>query len=67
MRLRPDICITAYLENPVTVTAKMGRVQHRFDDEVKNRAQDAFTPEMMKLPQSTWMETFLEGVIDLNT
>lgn len=65
MRLRPDICITAYLENPVT--AKMGRLQHRFDDEVKDRAQDAFTPEMMKLPQATWIETFLEDVIDLNT
>ncbi len=25
-------------------------------------AHGAFTPEMMKLPQATWIETFLEGV-----
>ena len=35
--------------------------------ELKDRAQDAFTPEMMKLSQATWIETFLEGVIDLST
>ena len=34
---------------------------------MKDRAQDAFTPEMMKLPEATWIETFLEGVIDLST
>ena len=40
------------------------RVHHRFDDEVKDDAHGAFTPEMMKLPQTTWIETFLEGVTD---
>jgi hypothetical protein len=48
------------------------RVQHRFDDdgfddEVKDDDHCAFTPEMMKLPQATWIETFLEGVTDKNT
>jgi hypothetical protein len=27
----------------------------------------AFTPEMLKLPQATWIETFLEGVTDKST
>jgi hypothetical protein len=27
----------------------------------------AFTPEMMKIPQTTWIETFVEGVTDKNT
>ncbi len=40
------------------------RVHHRFDDEVKDDAHGAFNPEMMKLPQATWIETFLEGVTD---
>jgi hypothetical protein len=39
-------------------------VQYRFDDEVKEDAHGAFTPEMMKLPQETWIETFVEGVTD---
>ena len=42
-------------------------VQYRFDDEVKDDAHGAFTPEMMKLPQATWIETFLEGVTDKST
>ena len=42
-------------------------VQHRFDDEVKDDAHGAFTPEMMKLPQATWIETFVEGVTDKST
>ncbi len=29
---------------------------------MKDEAHGAFTPEMMKLPQATWIETFLEGV-----
>ena len=36
-------------------------VQYRFDDEVKDDAHGAFTPEMMKLPQETWIETFVEA------
>jgi hypothetical protein len=39
-------------------------VQNRFDDEVKNDSHGAFTPEMLKLPQTTWITTFLEGVTD---
>ena len=34
---------------------------------VKDNAHGAFTPEMMKLPQVTWIETFLEGVTDKST
>ncbi len=41
--------------------------QHRYDDEVKDDAHGAFTPEMMKLPQATCIETFLEGVTDKST
>ena len=39
-------------------------LRESFDDEVKDDAHGAFTPEMMKLLQSTWIETFLEGVTD---
>jgi hypothetical protein len=39
-------------------------VQYRFDDEVKDDALGAFTPEMLKLPQATWIETCREGVTD---
>ncbi len=39
-------------------------VQYRFDDEVKDDAHGAFTPEMLKLPQETWISTFVEGVTD---
>ena len=42
-------------------------MKYRFDDEVKDNAHGAFTPEMMKLPQATWIETFLEGVTDKST
>ena len=42
-------------------------VQYRFDDEVKDDAHGAFTPEMLKLPQATWIATFLEGVTDKTT
>jgi hypothetical protein len=42
-------------------------VQYRFDDEVKDDAHGAFTPEMLKLPQATWIETFVEGVTDKST
>jgi hypothetical protein len=38
--------------------------QNRFDDDVKDDAHGDFTPEMMKLPQATWIETFLEGATD---
>ena len=37
-------------------------VQYRFDDE-----DGAFTPEMLKLPQATWIVTFVEGVTDKRT
>ena len=39
-------------------------VQYRFDDEVKDDAHGAFTPEMLKIPQATWIATFVEGVTD---
>ena len=35
-------------------------VQYRFDDVVKDDDHGAFTSEMMKLPQATWIETFVE-------
>jgi hypothetical protein len=31
---------------------------------VKDNVHSAFTPEMMTLAQATWIETFVEGVID---
>jgi hypothetical protein len=31
---------------------------------VKEDVYGVFTPEMLKLPQATWIETFLEGVPD---
>ena len=34
---------------------------------MKDDAHGAFTPEMMKLPQATWIETFVEGVTDKST
>ena len=34
---------------------------------MKDNAHGVFTPEMMKLPQATWIETFLEGVTDKST
>jgi hypothetical protein len=39
-------------------------VQYRFDDEMKDDDHGAFTPEMMKLAQATWIETFVEGPIE---
>ncbi len=39
-------------------------VQYRFDDEVKDDAHGDFTPEMIKIPQETWIETFVQGVTD---
>ena len=39
-------------------------VQYRFDDELKEDAHGPFTTEMIKLPQETWITTFLEGVTD---
>ena len=42
-------------------------VQYRFDEGVKDDTQGAFTPEMLKLPQATWIATFLEGVTDKST
>ena len=30
-------------------------VQYRFDDEVKDDVHGVFTPEMLKLPQATWI------------
>jgi hypothetical protein len=40
---------------------------YRFDDEVKDDTHGVFTPEMVKLPQVTWISTFLEGVTDKST
>ena len=34
---------------------------------MKDNAHGAFAPEMMTLPQSSWVETFLEGVTDKST
>jgi hypothetical protein len=34
---------------------------------VKEVAHCAFTTETMKLPQTTWIKTFLEGVTDKST
>jgi hypothetical protein len=42
-------------------------VQYPFDDEVKDDVHGVFTPEMMKFPQTTWIETFVEGVTDKST
>jgi hypothetical protein len=39
-------------------------VQYRFDDEVKDDTHGGFTPEILKLPQATWIATFVEGVTD---
>jgi hypothetical protein len=39
----------------------------RFDDEVKDDVHSVFTPEMMNLPQGTWIETFVEDVTDKST
>ncbi len=42
-------------------------VQYRFDDEVKDDSHGPFTPEMLNLPQVTWITTFVESVTDKNT
>ena len=42
-------------------------VQYCFDDEVKDDSHGTFTPKMLKLPQATWIATFLEGVTDKST
>ncbi len=42
-------------------------VQYRFDDEVKDDDHGSFTPEMLKLPQATWIGTFVESVTDKST
>ncbi len=42
-------------------------VQYRFDDEVKDDTHGVFTPEMLNLPQATWITTFVEGVTDKST
>jgi hypothetical protein len=42
-------------------------VQHRFDDQEKDDTHGDFTPEMMKISQATWIETFVEGVTDKNS
>ena len=34
---------------------------------MKDDAHGAYTPEMMKLSQATWIETFPEGVTDKST
>jgi hypothetical protein len=39
-------------------------VQYRFDDEIKDDGHGAFTPEMLNLPQATWIVTFVEGITD---
>ena len=42
-------------------------VEYRFDDEVKEDTHGPFTPEMINLPQTTWIATFVEGVTDKST
>ena len=42
-------------------------VQYRFDDVLKEDTHGDFTTEMIKLPQATWITTFLEGVTDKST
>ena len=39
-------------------------VQYRFDHEMKEVVHGDLTLEMMKVPQGTWIETFLGGVTD---
>ncbi len=34
---------------------------------MKDDVHGAFTPEMMKIPQTIWIETFVDGVIDKST
>ena len=34
---------------------------------MKDDGHGTFTPEMMKIPQATWIETFVEGVTDKST
>ncbi len=41
--------------------------QYRFDDEFKDDVHGDFTPEMLRLPQATWIGTFVEGVTDKST
>jgi hypothetical protein len=47
----------------------MSHGPQRFDDEVKDdsHGEGDFTPEMMNLPQETWIETFVEVVTDKST
>jgi hypothetical protein len=42
-------------------------VHHRFDDKVKDDAHTVFTPKMMKLFQTTGIDTFVEVVTDKST
>lgn len=56
-RLRITLSITT--DNIVCTTS--------LDDEMKEGAHGAFTSEMMKLPQATWIATFLEGTTDKST
>jgi hypothetical protein len=37
------------------------------DEEVQEDDHGDFTPEMIKLPQATWIETFRAGVTDKST
>ncbi len=62
-----SICMTLHYAYLCQTQLIILCVQYRFDDEVKDNAHGAFTPEMMKLPQTTWIETFVEGVTDKNT
>ena len=39
-------------------------VQYRFDDEVKDDTHGTFTPEILNLPQGTWIPTYVESVTD---
>jgi hypothetical protein len=61
------ICMTLHYSQLCQTQLITLCVQHRFDDEVKDDAHGAFTPEMMKLSQATWIETFVEGVTDKST
>jgi hypothetical protein len=57
IRLRITLSITT--DNIVCTTS--------LDDEMKEGAHGAFSSEMMKLPQATWIATFLEGTTDKST
>ena len=61
MSVPRSLIIVEYIKMEWTMSNK------KFDDEVKEDAHGAFTPEILNLPQATWIETFVEGVTDKST